>query len=107
MPIRNLATHPAQFVTIAELAEYWAVSRQQIHKRIESGSLSAIRFSERLYRVRTQEALEFERRASVRGVASREAGGQVAAELDRNDETADMLPKKIGLRRVRRESPLG
>ena len=43
MAIRDLATHQAQYVTIAELAEYWAVSRQQIYKRIESGGLEAIR----------------------------------------------------------------
>ena len=67
MPIVNLATHPAQFVTVAELAKYWAVSRQQIHKRIESGALVAIRLGSRLYRVRTQSALEFERQASVLG----------------------------------------
>ena len=52
MPIRDLATHSAPYVTIAELAEYWAVSRQQIYKRIESGALEAIRLGARLYRVR-------------------------------------------------------
>jgi excisionase family DNA binding protein len=67
MQIVDLATHPAQFVTVAELAKYWAVSRQQIHKRIESGALAAIRLGSRLYRVRTQAALEFERQASVLG----------------------------------------
>jgi len=65
MPIVNLSTHPAQYVTVGELAEYWGVSRQQIHKRIESGTLAAIRLGARLYRVRTVSALEFERQASV------------------------------------------
>ena len=65
MPIVDLATHEAQFVTVGELAEYWGVSRQQIYKRIESGFLPAIRLGSRLYRVRRQAALEFERQASV------------------------------------------
>ena len=67
MPIRDLAAHPAHFVTVAELAKYWAVSRQQIYKRIESGALAAICLGSRLYRVRTSVALEYERRASVNG----------------------------------------
>jgi excisionase family DNA binding protein len=65
MPIRDLAAHPARYVTIAELAEYWAVSRRQIYKRIESGALGAIRLGSRLYRVNVQAALDYERRASV------------------------------------------
>jgi excisionase family DNA binding protein len=65
MPILNLSTHPTQYVTVAELAEYWGVSRQQIHKRIESGTLPAIKLGARLYRVRTESALEFERQARV------------------------------------------
>jgi excisionase family DNA binding protein len=66
MPIRDLATHNARFVTIAELARYWAVSRQQIYKRIESGALEAIQLGSRLYRVRTSAALDYEHRARVR-----------------------------------------
>jgi excisionase family DNA binding protein len=65
MPITDLATHAAPYVTIAELAEYWAVSRQQIYKRIETGALAAIRLGARLYRVRTRAALAYERRALV------------------------------------------
>ena len=53
MPIRDLASHQARYVTIAELAEYWGVSRQQIYKRIESGALEAIQLGARLVRVRT------------------------------------------------------
>ena len=42
MRIHDLAAHPTRFVTIAELAEYWAVSCQQIYKRVDSGALEAI-----------------------------------------------------------------
>lgn len=65
MAIRDLGSHPATYVTIGELAEYWAVSRQQIYKRIESGALEAIRLGARLYRVRTSAAVEYEKRAMV------------------------------------------
>jgi excisionase family DNA binding protein len=65
MPIRNLSTHPAHYLTVAELANYWAVGRPQIYKRIESGALGAIRLGARIYRVPTEAALAFERRASV------------------------------------------
>ena len=65
MPIRDLASHQARYVTIAELAEYWGVSRQQIYKRIDSGALEAIQLGSRLVRVRTTAALEYERNARV------------------------------------------
>jgi excisionase family DNA binding protein len=98
MPIRDLAAHPAHFVTVAELAEYWAVSRQQIYKRIESGALEAICLGSRLYRVRTAVALEYERRASVKG-ATREV--QPPPANSNPGPPADKFPKKIGLQRVR------
>ena len=63
MVIRDLSTHSAPYVTIPELADYWAVSRQQIYKWIEARTLSAIRLGSRLYRVPTQAALDFERDA--------------------------------------------
>ena len=85
MPIRDLATHAAPYVTIAELAEYWAVSRQQIYKRIESGALEAIRLGARLYRVRAAVALEYERRATI-------------------GQNLDKLPRVIGVQRVLRKS---
>jgi excisionase family DNA binding protein len=89
MPIRDLADHPARYVTIAELAEYWAVSRQQIYKRIESGAIEAIQLGSRLYRVRTVAALEYERRASV--------GPQ-------SQSSTQKLPRTIGVHRVLRRS---
>jgi excisionase family DNA binding protein len=87
MRIRDLATHPMRYVTIAELAEYWAVSCQQIYKRIDSGALEAIQLGSRLYRVRTTAALEHERRVRV--------VPDYVSELK-----ADQLPRTIGVQRV-------
>jgi excisionase family DNA binding protein len=64
--IEQLATHPEPYVTVGELAEYWSVSRKQIYKQIEAGTLEAIRLGPRLFRIRTAEALEFEQRAKMR-----------------------------------------
>ena len=94
MPIRDLASHQARYVTIAELAEYWGVSRQQIYKRIDSGALEAIQLGSRLVRVRTIAALEYERHARV-GSATRG---------DDEDATIRKLPKTIGLKRVDKKS---
>ena len=92
MPIRDLATHQARYVTIAELAEYWGVSRQQIYKRIESGALDAIQLGSRLVRVRTAAALQYERLARVNSAGR---GGDEGT-LNRTNK----LPKAIGLKRV-------
>jgi excisionase family DNA binding protein len=96
MPIRDLASHQARYVTIAELAEYWGVSRQQIYKRIDSGALGAIQLGSRLVRVCTTAALEYERSARVGSTA-------------RGDEGIPLrtlkLPKAIGLKRVVGGSP--
>ena len=96
MPIRDLASHQARYVTIAELAEYWGVSRQQIYKRIDSGALEAIQLGSRLVRVRTIAALEYERNARVGS----------AARGDDNDAPirSHKLPRTIGLKRVEKKS---
>ena len=99
MPIRDLAAHPVRFVTVGELAEYWAVSRQQIYKRIESGALESIRLGSRLYRVRTSAALEYERRASVICAAHDDVNPQPAASADLRSAR---LPQKLGPQRVMR-----
>jgi excisionase family DNA binding protein len=88
MPIRDLASHQARYVTIAELAEYWGVSRQQIYKRIDSGALEAIQLGSRLVRVRTTAALEYERNA------------RVGSAIDHSKDPAGKLPKSIGPKRV-------
>ena len=66
--ITNLATHPEKYVSVSQLAEYWQVSRKQIYKQIDAGTLEAIRLGERLYRIRTSTALEFEKRAHMRAI---------------------------------------
>ena len=93
MPIRDLASHPGRYLTVAELAEYWAVSRQQIYKRIESGALGTIRFGARCYRIPTGSALAFERRAQV---VNRNPRGTPAPE----PAPITQLPSKIGLQRA-------
>ena len=95
MRIRDLATHPARYLTVAELAEYWAVSRQQIYKRIENGALGTIRFGVRCYRIPTRSALAFERRAQVGNRDPRSTPAPPPTPITE-------LPSKIGLQRVPR-----
>ena len=71
--LRNLKSHPAPYVTIAELAAYWRVSRKQIYKQIDAGTLRAIRLGPRLLRVRTTDAYAFERRANLHGPVEEES----------------------------------
>lgn len=59
--IRDLSSHPAPYVTIAELARHWRVSRRQIRKYIEAGTLEATILGPRLLRIRTGAAVELER----------------------------------------------
>ena len=63
--IQSLEMHPRAFVTTSELSEYWLVSRKQIYKQIEAGTLKAIRLGPRLMRISTAEALRFERMAKM------------------------------------------
>ena len=65
MPIRDLSTHPSVYVSVGELAEYWQVSRKQIYKQIEAGTLTAIRLGPRLFRIRTCVARDFEESARM------------------------------------------
>ena len=97
MPIRDLSTHQPKYVTVPELAEYWAVSRQQIYKRIEDGDLEAIRLSARLYRVRTAAALQFERQVNILSQRALPAGANQGI-----TGKADKLPTTIGVQRVRK-----
>jgi excisionase family DNA binding protein len=78
--IQSLEMHPRPFVTTNELSEYWLVSRKQIYKQIQAGTLKAIRLGPRLMRISTTDALTFERTARMQ------------TETDTSD----------GLRRVRR-----
>ena len=45
--LQNLKSHREAYVTIGELAEYWLISRKQIYKQIEAGTLPAIRLGDR------------------------------------------------------------
>src|SRR5437667_1769881 len=63
--IQSLGTHRESFVTTGELAEYWLVSRKQIYKQIQAGTLRALRLGPRLLRISTAEALKFERLAKM------------------------------------------
>jgi excisionase family DNA binding protein len=60
--VRDLASHDEPFVTTADLAEYWCVSKRHIHKQIEQGHLPAVRLGPRSLRISTDDAIEFERR---------------------------------------------
>ena len=77
-PIPYLGSHSRRYVTTSELAEYWAVSRKQICKQIEAGTLPAIRLGPRLFRIRTQDALEFEESAKIGPPASTERVGRLS-----------------------------
>jgi excisionase family DNA binding protein len=87
MRLQDLQSHPEPYVTVAELAEYWLVGRKQIYKQIDAGTLPAIRLGPRLLRIRTADALEFERCANMRpsssGSRSYDAGADHAHSLRR------------------------
>ena len=65
MRVQDLRTHPEPYVTVAELAKYWLVGRKYIYKLIGTGRLAAIRLGPRALRVRTIDAIRFERRSST------------------------------------------
>jgi excisionase family DNA binding protein len=58
--IEDLRTHPDQYVTVSQLARYWRISRAQIHKQIDAGTLTAMRLGPRLLRISTADAIRFE-----------------------------------------------
>jgi excisionase family DNA binding protein len=58
--IMDLQKHPDPYVTTSDLAGYWRVSRKQIYKQIDAGTLRAIRLGPRLLRISTAEAIRFE-----------------------------------------------
>ena len=66
MRLKDLRSHSEPHVTVAQLAEYWLVGRKQIYKQIDAGTLPAIRLGPRLLRIRTVDALRFERTANMR-----------------------------------------
>lgn len=89
-------------MTVAALAKYWAVSRKQIYKQIEAGTITALKFGPRLLRIRTTEALRFEHDAKMTAVRRDERAQPLqhvprhAAPADRPvaETEADVLPEK-------------
>ncbi len=65
MRLHDLVTHPSHYLSVAQLCEYWALSRNEIYKQIEAGTLPVVRLGPRLYRVRKEEAIRFEQRAGL------------------------------------------
>ena len=63
--IASLKEHPDPYVTTSELAKYWMVSRSQIYKHIDAGTLRAIRLGPRLLRISIADAIDFEKRANL------------------------------------------
>ena len=63
--IQSLANHPSAYVTPAELAKYWQLAPAELLEHIENGTLKALRFSARLFRIRTKDAIEFERQTRM------------------------------------------
>ena len=61
MAIQDLNTHANTFVSIAELAAYWRVSRRYLYSQVVAGALDAIKLGPRSYRILVTSALEFER----------------------------------------------
>jgi excisionase family DNA binding protein len=99
VPLSDLETHPEAYVTAGELARYWMVHRKQVYKQIEAGTLPALRLGPRLWRIRTTDALEFERRAHMRpsgapiGRHGRDDHRHMAA--DRRKSMAKVVPEVV------------
>jgi hypothetical protein len=65
MAILDLALHPFAYVTIAELSDYWRLSRERVLEHLAAGHFEAIELGPGVYRVRAQTALAFERQVLV------------------------------------------
>jgi excisionase family DNA binding protein len=63
--IARLQTHPDPYVSTTDLADYWGVSRKQIYKQIDAGTLAALRLGPHILRIKTAEAIRFERAAKM------------------------------------------
>jgi excisionase family DNA binding protein len=80
----GLEKHPDPYVTTSDLAGYWRVSRKQIYKQIDAGTLRAIRLGPRLLRISTAEAIRFEHLAKMLPMS----GGRITAH-GANGESSD------------------
>jgi hypothetical protein len=82
--IMNLRTHSESYVTTSGLAEYWQVSRKQIYKQIDAGTLVAIRLGPRSLRIRTAEAIRFEEIAKMSPPSERDTASHC-------DDSSDVI----------------
>jgi excisionase family DNA binding protein len=89
--IRKLHDHPLRYVTTSELADYWKVSRKQVYKQIGAGTLKAVRFGPRLFRVSAEDAIEFERLAEMSSDAD-----HASTPSDARTRTGDDRPGQHG-----------
>ena len=76
--IVDLRNHLEPYVTTSDLATYWRVSRRQIYKQIDAGTLKALRLGPRLIRIRTAEAARFEHMAKMSPILERRITQNVA-----------------------------
>jgi excisionase family DNA binding protein len=83
----DLQKHPDPYVTTSDLAGYWRVSRKQIYKQIDAGTLRAIRLGPRLLRISTAEAIRFEDLAKLLPVSGRRITSH-GENRDTGEETA-------------------
>jgi excisionase family DNA binding protein len=58
MCIGDLASHPARYVTVQELATYLETTRRQVYNWIDKGALPAVKHG-KLVRILTSEARRF------------------------------------------------
>jgi excisionase family DNA binding protein len=82
----DLQKHPDPYVTTSDLAGYWRVSRKQIYKQIDAGTLRAIRLGPRLLRISTAEAIRFEHLAKMLPMA----GGRITAHGVNGDSSEEI-----------------
>ncbi len=85
--ITDLASDPRPYFTVKGLAEYWVVSRKQIYKQIDAGTLPAIRLGVRLFRIGKADALEFEHQARI-----------IAPPPERAKRLTEVLTKPVKMR---------
>jgi excisionase family DNA binding protein len=95
--ITNLRNHADPYVTTTDLADYWRVSRKQIYKQIDAGTLKAIRLGPRLLRISTSEAARFEESAKMTPPDDHErfvGRADPQADLNRRSSQSQKAPTK-------------
>jgi excisionase family DNA binding protein len=80
--IKDLRNHCEPWVAATDLADYWRVSRKQIYKQIDAGTLKAIRLGPRLLRISLAEAVRFEEDAKMSASPEEERKSGPAPRVD-------------------------